>query len=241
MPSRPQSHFLTIREFGAIGNGVAFAMGVAAARPDDTVVLFDGDGRARAMKDGQAVTANRAAFFAGADVVSLHDRLKPETRGIVTEADLLAMKPSAIFVNTSRAALVAPEATSAALSAGRPGTIRPRRLRNRTFDRSRRSDCQSSSRDRHASHRLCDRGRARSAVCRHLRPDQRLCLRRANPHGQSGSPGPTLTIRACPKRSGRWRRSNRFRTIDQAEPRQGNACVVVRLRRLRPWTGARRS
>ena len=44
MPSRPQTRFLTIREFGAIGNGIAFAMGVAAARPDDTIVLFDGDG-----------------------------------------------------------------------------------------------------------------------------------------------------------------------------------------------------
>lgn len=44
MPSRPQSRFLTIREFGAIGNGISFAMGVAAARPDDIVVLFDGDG-----------------------------------------------------------------------------------------------------------------------------------------------------------------------------------------------------
>lgn len=44
MPSRPQHRFLTIREFGAIGNGTSFAMGVAAARPDDTVVLFDGDG-----------------------------------------------------------------------------------------------------------------------------------------------------------------------------------------------------
>jgi len=44
MPSRPQSHFLTIREFGAIGNGISFAMGVAAARPDEPVVLFDGDG-----------------------------------------------------------------------------------------------------------------------------------------------------------------------------------------------------
>jgi thiamine pyrophosphate-dependent acetolactate synthase large subunit-like protein len=44
MPSRPQEKFLTIREFGAIGNGVSFAMGVAAARPDKTVVLFDGDG-----------------------------------------------------------------------------------------------------------------------------------------------------------------------------------------------------
>ncbi len=44
MPSRAQENFLTIREFGAIGNGISFAMGVAAARPDKTVVLFDGDG-----------------------------------------------------------------------------------------------------------------------------------------------------------------------------------------------------
>jgi len=44
MPSRAQERFLSIREFGAIGNGISFAMGVAAARPDKTVVLFDGDG-----------------------------------------------------------------------------------------------------------------------------------------------------------------------------------------------------
>ena len=35
---------MTIREFGAIGNGISYAMGVAAARPDRTVVLFEGDG-----------------------------------------------------------------------------------------------------------------------------------------------------------------------------------------------------
>jgi len=44
MPSRPNERFFTLREFGAIGNGISFAMGVAAARPDRTVVLFDGDG-----------------------------------------------------------------------------------------------------------------------------------------------------------------------------------------------------
>ena len=44
MPSRPQERFMTIREFGAIGNGISFAMGVAAARPDRPAVLFDGDG-----------------------------------------------------------------------------------------------------------------------------------------------------------------------------------------------------
>ncbi len=44
MPSRPVERFLTIREFGAIGNGISFAIGVAAARPNRPVVLFDGDG-----------------------------------------------------------------------------------------------------------------------------------------------------------------------------------------------------
>src|SRR5215210_5599346 len=44
MPSRPQERFFSLREFGAIGNGTSFAMGVAAARPDRPVVLFDGDG-----------------------------------------------------------------------------------------------------------------------------------------------------------------------------------------------------
>lgn len=44
MPGRPVEHFHTIREFGAIGNGTSFAMGVAAAKPDNPVVMFDGDG-----------------------------------------------------------------------------------------------------------------------------------------------------------------------------------------------------
>ncbi|MBP0484539.1 thiamine pyrophosphate-binding protein [Sagittula salina] len=41
---RPFDRFLTIREFGAIGNGTSYAMGVARACPGDTVVLLDGDG-----------------------------------------------------------------------------------------------------------------------------------------------------------------------------------------------------
>ncbi|MBX2883693.1 MAG: thiamine pyrophosphate-binding protein [Granulosicoccus sp.] len=44
MPRRPQQCFFTLREFGAIGNGIAFAMGVSSARPQSPVVLFDGDG-----------------------------------------------------------------------------------------------------------------------------------------------------------------------------------------------------
>jgi len=51
----------------------------------------------------------------------LHLRLVDATRGIVTAADLAHMKPTAIFVNTSRAPLVVPGALEAALKAGRPG------------------------------------------------------------------------------------------------------------------------
>lgn len=44
MPGRLAERFLTIREFGTIGNGTSFATGVAVARPDKPVVLLDGDG-----------------------------------------------------------------------------------------------------------------------------------------------------------------------------------------------------
>jgi D-3-phosphoglycerate dehydrogenase len=48
-------------------------------------------------------------------------RLTPETRGLVTAADLARMKPDSLLVNTSRAGLIEPGALVAALKAGRPG------------------------------------------------------------------------------------------------------------------------
>lgn len=80
-------------------------------------------GRARAASDGVTLAPSRAEFFATADFVSLHVRLKPETRGIITKGDLLAMKTSASFINTSRSGLVAPGALEAAVQAGRPGRL----------------------------------------------------------------------------------------------------------------------
>ena len=76
---------------------------------------------ARAQQDGFEVAASRAAFFACADVLSLHLRLNDATRGIVTAGDLAAMKPDALIVNTSRAELIAAGALLEALQAGRPG------------------------------------------------------------------------------------------------------------------------
>ncbi len=86
------------------------------------VVAWSGaDSLARARADGVEVAGSKTAFFAMCDVVSLHLRLYPSTRGVVTAEDLAAMKPDAILVNTSRAGLIAPGALEAALKAGRPG------------------------------------------------------------------------------------------------------------------------
>jgi D-3-phosphoglycerate dehydrogenase len=79
------------------------------------------EGRSRAVAAGENVAASRDAFFATSDVVSLHVRLTPATRGIITLDDLLGMRADALLVNTSRAGLIAPGALVQALEAGRPG------------------------------------------------------------------------------------------------------------------------
>lgn len=109
---------LGIFGYGRIGRAVAdygraFGMEVLIwARPSSLE---------RARADGFATAASKEAFFADADVISLHMRLVDATRGIVTRTDLARMKPTALIVNTSRAGLIAPAALVDALKAGRPG------------------------------------------------------------------------------------------------------------------------
>jgi len=109
---------LGILGYGRIGSVLAryakaFEMGVLAW------------GRAgsaeRAKADGCEFAPSKAALFERADVLTLHVRLTPETRGLVAAADLARMKPTALIVNTSRAGLIEPGALVAALKAGRPG------------------------------------------------------------------------------------------------------------------------
>jgi len=54
-----------------------------------------------------------------ADVVTLHTPLTEETRGLVNERFLAAMKPTAFIINTARGALVDQEALETALAEGR--------------------------------------------------------------------------------------------------------------------------
>ena len=76
-------------------------------------------GRARAKADGRRVADSRAAFFATSDIVSLHVRLKPATRSIITAADLAGMVPRSLLVNTSRSGLIAPGVLEAEIAQGR--------------------------------------------------------------------------------------------------------------------------
>ncbi len=104
--------------YGRIGAAVA---GYAKAFGMNVLIWASDASRARAGADGWQVAPDRNSFFEGCDVLSLHLRLFPATRGIVTSGDLARMKPAAILVNTSRAGLIEPGALVAALRAGRPG------------------------------------------------------------------------------------------------------------------------
>lgn len=75
----------------------------------------------RAQADGFAIAANQQVLFEQSDVLSLHIKLTAETRGIITAVDLAGMKPTALFVNTSRAGLLEQGVLETALRAGHPG------------------------------------------------------------------------------------------------------------------------
>lgn len=110
---------LGIAGYGKIGStvagfGKAFGMKVMVwgERPDSS---------RRAREDGYEVVADRREFFSRCDALSIHLRLTPSSRGLISASDLDWMKPTAILVNTSRAEVIAEGALASALQAGRPG------------------------------------------------------------------------------------------------------------------------
>jgi D-3-phosphoglycerate dehydrogenase / 2-oxoglutarate reductase len=109
---------LGIWGYGKVGQliasyGRAFGMKV--------VVWGSEESRQRAKADGCLPAPNRESFFEACDVLTLHLRLNDTTRGMVTMDDLTRMKPTALFVNTSRAELLQDGALVSALNRGRPG------------------------------------------------------------------------------------------------------------------------
>ena len=109
---------LGIWGFGRIGELVA---GYGRAFGMNVVIWASSSSRERAAAAGYALAQTREALFEQSDVLSIHLRLTPTTRRLVRAQDLALMKPTSLFVNTSRAELVEEGALVAALNRGRPG------------------------------------------------------------------------------------------------------------------------
>jgi D-3-phosphoglycerate dehydrogenase len=109
---------LGIYAYGNIGSIVAAAARAFGMR----VICWGREGSTgRAREAGYEVPASREEFFETSDIVSLHLPLRPDTRGIVTPADLARMKTDALLVNVSRSGLVGDQVLADALVKGRPG------------------------------------------------------------------------------------------------------------------------
>lgn len=101
--------------FGRIGRRVAeLLQGLGfAVSAHDPVAPVDAPGVA---------PATLAGLLASSDVVSLHAPPPPDGSFLLGAAELAAMPPGSVLVNTARGSLVDPEALVAGLAQGRPGT-----------------------------------------------------------------------------------------------------------------------
>jgi glycerate dehydrogenase len=98
---------------GSLGEGVARIAAALGMR-----VLFAERKGVVSVRPGYAEFAQ---VLAEADIVSLHCLLNEETRGLIGAAELAAMKPQALLINTARGGLVDEAALASALLEGRIG------------------------------------------------------------------------------------------------------------------------
>ena len=105
---------LGIYGLGRIGAAVA-----RRARGFNMRVLYAGRSRKLELEpELRAVHVDMATLLTESDIVSLHCPLTPETRHAFGAAEFRAMKPTAVFVNTTRGPVVDEAALASALRAG---------------------------------------------------------------------------------------------------------------------------
>ena len=97
-------HTLGGKTIGLFGYGriAEVVAGYATVFDMPVLVWAREESRHKAASDGREVAASKEELFERSDVLSVHLRLVPATRGIVTAGDLGRMQPSSLFVNTSR-------------------------------------------------------------------------------------------------------------------------------------------
>lgn len=112
-------HRLRGQVLGIVGLGQIGAALAALARPLGLEILaYHPRPDPNSIRAAGAEPVTLLGLAERADFVSLHVPLSAETRGLIGESFLRAMKPSAVLVNTARGAVVDQEALTAALREG---------------------------------------------------------------------------------------------------------------------------
>jgi phosphoglycerate dehydrogenase-like enzyme len=116
--ARKPSRELTGKTVGLLGVGFIGRAVAARVRGFETTIIYHDVRRMQpeVEKELGLTYMERAELLKRADVISLHLPLLPDTRHIIGEAELAAMKPEAILVNTARGELVDEQALARALS-----------------------------------------------------------------------------------------------------------------------------
>lgn len=108
------------KTLGVFGAGTIGARVITLARAlGMDVVAWSARGDTARIVSLGARPASKDEIVRGADVISLHVRLAPETRGFLSRRELAAMQRSAILINTGRGALVDRDALLDALRQGK--------------------------------------------------------------------------------------------------------------------------
>jgi len=100
--------------FGTIGQAVARKARVFGLR----LLAHDPYGDPKAAEELGVTLVPLPELLAESDYLSLHTPLTPETRHLIGAAELAAMKPSAVLVNTARGPVVDEAALAEALTSG---------------------------------------------------------------------------------------------------------------------------
>jgi D-3-phosphoglycerate dehydrogenase / 2-oxoglutarate reductase len=103
--------------FGRIGRAFAARMSALGCE----VWANDPFVGARELETAGVRAADLPELLGACDVVSLHVPLTEDTRGLIGEAELASMRPTAVLLNTARGPVVDVDALVAALRAGRLG------------------------------------------------------------------------------------------------------------------------
>ncbi len=116
-----QGRELNTRTMGLIGFGSIGRVTASLARAAGlTTIAYDAQLDAGSIVE-ETELVDLPTLLARADVVTLHCPLTPETRNLIAEKELAAMKPGAILINTARGNIVDESALADALRSGHLG------------------------------------------------------------------------------------------------------------------------